>query len=121
MRTIRSTGSGPSRAPTSTTPIAAPHLFHLLFRYPPAFGVDAPGAATFDPATRAWELAATNTADAVAAGLLDVADPNAASLAMWAAVHGVAEVVLLGFAFDDAATEALIDSVVETMLAGQRG
>ena len=37
------------------------------------------------------------TRAAVDAGLLTVADPDMASFAMWAAVHGVAEVLLLGF------------------------
>ncbi len=100
--------------------MASPQLFRLLFRYPPAVGVDTPGANVFDPATRAWEIAAANTANAIDAGLLSVQDPNAANMAMWAAVHGVAEVLLLGFAFDESAADALIDSVIETMLAGQQ-
>jgi len=45
---------------------------------------------------------------------------SVASLTMWAAVHGVAEVLLLGFGFDDATADALVRSTIETVLAGQR-
>ncbi|MGI8755583.1 MAG: hypothetical protein ACR2MB_06925 [Acidimicrobiales bacterium] len=37
----------------------------------------------------------------------------------WAAIHGVAEVLLLGFGADDGAIDDLFDEVVNTMLAGQ--
>ena len=100
--------------------VAAPPLFHLLFRYPPEVGVPVDGVAAFSPATRAFELAAAATEAAAAAGLLEAPDPLLASLTMWAAVHGVAEVLLLGFAFDQATADALVSSVIETLLAGQR-
>jgi AcrR family transcriptional regulator len=94
----------------------SPALFRLMFRYPPrpTAGVDA-----FPPATRAFEVAAAATDAAVAAGDLRVADPLLANMAMWAAVHGVAEVLLLGFAPDREAADQLVDAVIETMLAGQ--
>jgi len=38
-------------------------------------------------------------------------------MAMWAAVHGVAEIGLLGFA-DRASIVELLDTVVDTMLSG---
>lgn len=96
--------------------LSNPALFRLMFRYPPrpTQGVDA-----FPPATRAFEVAAAATDEAVAAGVLRVTDPLLANLAMWAAVHGVAEVLLLGFAADDGLADSLIDEVIETMLAGQ--
>lgn len=95
---------------------ASPALFRLMFRYPPrpTQGIDA-----FPPATCAFEMAAWATDEAVAAGLLRVSDPVLANLAMWAAVHGVAEVLLLGFGVDDGLGEALIEEVIDTMLAGQ--
>ncbi len=96
--------------------LASPALFRLMFRYPPrpTAGLDA-----FPPATRAFEMAAAATEEAVAAGQLRVADPFLANLAMWAAVHGAAEVLLLGFGADEAIAEVLVDEVIETMLAGQ--
>jgi hypothetical protein len=90
-----------------------------MFRYPPALGVPVDGVEAFAPATRAFEVAAAATEDARLAGQLDVDDTLTACLTMWAAVHGVAEVLLLGFAFDEAAAGSLIDSVIETVLVGQ--
>ncbi len=96
--------------------LESPALFRLMFRYPPTptLGVDA-----FPPATRAFEVAAEATNAAVASGQLRVKDPLLANLAMWAAMHGVAEVLLLGFGADDGTVDTLFEEVVETMLAGQ--
>ncbi|HET8929073.1 MAG TPA: TetR/AcrR family transcriptional regulator [Acidimicrobiales bacterium] len=100
--------------------LASPPLFRLLFRYPPAStGVAVPDVASFAPATRAFEVALVTTTRAIDDGLLAEADPVAAAMTMWAAVHGVAEVLLLGFGFDEAAADALISSVIGTVLAGQ--
>lgn len=94
---------------------SSPALFSLLFRYPPT---TVPGSDPFPPATRAFELATRATAEAIEAGLLAPADPAEASTVMWCAVHGVAEVVLMGFTsgYD---VSALVDRVVDTVLAGQ--
>jgi AcrR family transcriptional regulator len=96
--------------------LANPALFRLMFRFPPrpTAGLDA-----FPPATRAFELAGRATEDAIAAGDLAVTDPVMANLTMWAAVHGVAEVLLLGFSPDPQAADELVDAVIDTMLAGQ--
>ena len=103
-----------------THALASPHLFRLLFRFPPAAtGMEVPGVGGFAPATRVFELALATTAEAIDAGLLAVADPVAASMTMWAAVHGVSEVLLMGFGLDDAASDELVESVISTMLAGQ--
>lgn len=100
--------------------LASPQLFRLLFRYPPAStGISVPGVDDFAPATRAFEVAHATTAEAIDAGLLGVNDPIAASMTMWAAVHGVCEVLLMGFGFDDASADALVESVISTVLAGQ--
>lgn len=95
---------------------SSPAIFRLLFRYPPTA---VPDADAFPPATRAFELAAEATADAIAEGLLAEADPGEASTVMWCAVHGVAEIVLMGFVGDDDAVSTLVDRVVDTVLAGQ--
>jgi hypothetical protein len=64
-------------------------------------------------------VAAAATADAIDQGLLAVEDLTLACLTMWAAVHGVAEVLLMGFGFDDATAERLLATTVETVLVGQ--
>ena len=52
-------------------------------------------------------------------GLLTVPDADAACLTMWAAVHGVCEILLMEFGFEDEAAEAFIVDTIETVLAGQ--
>lgn len=94
---------------------SSPALFRLLFRYPPT---PVPDADAFPPATRAFEVATRATAAAIDAGRLAPTDPAEAGIVMWCAVHGVAEVVLMGFV-DDAAADALVDRVVDTVIAGQ--
>lgn len=96
--------------------LESPSLFHLMFRYPPTA---VPGVDAFPASTRAFEAAASATAQAIAAGQIAHTDPGTASMTMWAAIHGVAEVLLLGFAADEEASLALIDSVIDTVLAGQ--
>jgi hypothetical protein len=49
-----------------------------------------------------------------------VEDVALASMTMWAAVHGAAEVLLLGFG-DEEFGSALVASVIDTVLAGQTG
>jgi len=95
--------------------IESPGLFHLMFRYPPSptTEVDA-----FPPAARAFEVASEATADAVAQGLMAVDDVTMACMTMWAAMHGVAEVLLMGFGFDDEAADRLVESTIDTVIAG---
>jgi AcrR family transcriptional regulator len=96
--------------------LESPALFRLMFRFPPSptSEVDA-----FPPATRAFEVASEATADAVARGLLAVDDVTMACMTMWAAMHGVAEILLMGFGFDDDGAERFLTATVDTMLAGQ--
>jgi AcrR family transcriptional regulator len=96
--------------------LESPGLFRLMFRYPPSATseVDA-----FPPATRAFEVASEATADAIEQGLLGVTDVTLACMTMWAAMHGVAEVLLMGFGYDDAAADELLTATIETVLAGQ--
>ncbi len=96
--------------------LSSPALFHLMFRYPPT---PVPGVDAFPAATRAFDAASAATSEAIAAGQLAVTDPGVASMTMWAAIHGVAEVLLLGFAADEEASVELMDSVINTVLAGQ--
>lgn len=96
--------------------LASPALFRLMFRFPPR---PTGGADAFPPATRAFEVAASATDEAIETGVFAAQDPLLANLAMWAALHGVAEVLLMGFAPDEETADRLVDAVIETMLAGQ--
>lgn len=96
--------------------LASPALFHLMFRYPPT---PVAGADAFPPATRAFEAAASATAAAIESGQLAATDPGLASMTMWMSIHGAAEVLLLGFSDDPETSALLVDSVIDTILAGQ--
>ena len=95
--------------------VASPALFRLMFRYPPS---SAGEVEAFPPATRAFEVASAAMTDAMARGLLGVTDVTVACMVMWAAMHGLAEILLMGFGFDDAGAEQLIAATIDTMLAG---
>ena len=95
--------------------LASPALFRLLFRYPPS---SAGEVEAFPPAARAFEVASVAMADAMARGLLRPGDVTMACMVMWAAAHGVAEVLLMGFGFDEAGSEELIAATIDTVLAG---
>lgn len=96
--------------------VESPALFRLMFRFPPSptTEVDA-----FPPAARAFEVASQATADAVAQGLLAVDDVTMACMTMWAAMHGAAEVLLMGFGFDEDGAERFVSATIDTVLAGQ--
>ena len=94
---------------------ASPALFRLMFRYPPSTAGE---VEAFPPATRAFEVASAAMTDAMARGLLGVSDVTVACMVMWAAMHGLAEILLMGFGFDDAGAEQLIAATIDTMLAG---
>jgi AcrR family transcriptional regulator len=96
--------------------VGSPGLFRLMFRFPPR---PLPGVTAFPPAEKAYESAAAAISAAIELGELQVEDATVASLAMWAAVHGVAEVLLTGLWGDDEATATmLVETVVDTMLDG---
>lgn len=95
--------------------LASPALFRLLFNYPPsrAGEVDA-----FPPAARAFEVASLAMADARDRGLLRPIEVDRACMVMWAATHGVAEILLMRFGFDGDSAEDLITATIDTVLAG---
>ena len=66
-----------------------------------------------------FELGASAIHEAVDQGIFATDDPDLASLTMWASIQGVCGVLLLGFAPDEDLTERLIESVIDSMIAGQ--
>lgn len=96
----------------------SPELFRTMFLFPPGIDVAAPAGEELPLATTAFESAMSALADAVAAGAFRPVDPLMAALALWAAVHGVAEVALMGFDFDPMTRDALVDTVVDAMITG---
>lgn len=96
--------------------LASPALFKVMFRFPPRA---VPGADVFAPAAEVFEMAAVATHDAIAAGTFKSQDVDLVNLTMWASIHGVASVLLLGLSGDAAHADRLVDAVIDAMLAGQ--
>jgi AcrR family transcriptional regulator len=95
-----------------------PALFRTMFLFAPDLSFGAPPSETLAIAGRAFELGVAAVADAVDAGLLPSQDVARAGLVLWTATHGVADVLLLGFGDDDHDRAALLDEVLDAVLAG---
>lgn len=99
-----------------------PELFRVMFLFPPELG----GAATatgleLPAATKAFELPAAAALAAINSGSLRAdADPLLVALTIWAAIHGTAIVLQLGFGFGSDLEEQLIDSVIDTLIRGSQ-
>lgn len=95
-------------------------LFRVMFLFPPDFGGLAalPEASELPAATKAFRMATGALEDAIAAGDLEADEPMVVALSIWAGVHGVANICLLGLGLDAAGEEALVDEVTDRLLRG---
>lgn len=97
-----------------------PELYPVMFLFPPSFAPGAPEGAATAAATRAFATSAQAVSDAIEAGAFRDLDPLQASLVMFTAAHGTASVLLMGFGFDRATEDALVETAIETVIAGLR-
>ncbi len=97
-----------------------PALFHVMFLFPPDLGNGAAERTGIElpAATRVFTMAAQAVTDAIDSGALVSDNPLLAVLAIWASVHGVAQVLLLGFALTRESEDALMTEVTDRLLAG---
>lgn len=98
--------------------VERPELFRTLFLFPPELGVGEPTGQELPAATRAFDVPLRAIDDAMAAGQLRQQDPIVVAMTLWTTTHGVADVLLMGFGFDDAGRDQLVESVVDTVLTG---
>ncbi len=100
---------------------ANPELFRVMFLFPPEIApLDAPGAEGLPGATKAFGAAADAVQNAIDAGLLATDDALLAALTLWSGVHGVAEILQLGFGLPAEMEDAMVTDVIERILAGYR-
>ena len=97
-----------------------PELFRTMFVFPPELGVGDPIGAELPAATRAFDLPQAAIAEAIDQGLLRPVDPLLAALTLWSASHGAADVLLMGFDFDEAGRAEFIEQVLDTVVRGLR-
>lgn len=96
-----------------------PELFKTMFLFQPELGVGRPAAGEWSSAaTETFQRPTQAIDEAMAAGRYQQSDPVLAALTMWAAIHGLAEVLLMGFDFGRDFEQRLIDSVIDTLVRG---
>jgi len=97
-----------------------PELFRVMFLFPPDLGeiLVVPEGSELPAATRAFQMATGALEDAVAAGHLEPIDPLTVAMSLWAAVHGIANILLLGLGMTPDAEDALVAEVTGRILRG---
>lgn len=94
-----------------------PELFQAMFLFRPELTAE-PRGDELPLATKVFEEGASAAWDAIDRGLFAPVDARLAALTVWAAVHGVATVLLSGPDLPPAVEAALLESVVETVVSG---
>ena len=98
--------------------IENPGLFAAMFAYPPELAGAAPLGIESADATSLFTKAAATIEAAAAAGEIDAPDdPTLTALTVWSIMHGAATVLTLGFAFDGATREGIIERSIDGALA----
>lgn len=97
-----------------------PELFRVMFLFPPDFGGVAavPQGSELPAATSAFRMATGALEDAIAVGDIEADDALTVALSIWAGVHGVANICLLGLGLTADGEEALVDEVTDRLLRG---
>jgi AcrR family transcriptional regulator len=95
-----------------------PELFKTMFLFQPDLGLGDTPDSTTPSATRAFLLPAEAVTEAVESGTFRAVDPLLASLTMWVAMHGVTDVMLMGFNLDDEFVDRLADTAIDTAIRG---
>jgi AcrR family transcriptional regulator len=96
-----------------------PALFELMTVFRPGW-VPQPAAPELAVASRSFEVSTVAVHEAIAAGLLRDTDPLMVSLTLWAAAHGVVAVLLSEPNLGDEYEQALVDSVIDSVVQGLR-
>ncbi len=99
--------------------LANPALFGVMTMFRPAWSPQ-PAAPEHDLASKSFEVSTVAIDDAIAAGLLRIDDPLMVGLTLWAAVHGVATVLLARPNLGDDYESELVDSVIDSVVDGLR-
>ncbi len=94
-----------------------PALFQVMFLFRPDF-VAQSEVDELPAASRAFAAGAVAIEAAIADGSLRAGDPFVISLALWAAAHGTASVLLAGINLGEESEQQVIDAVIDNLLIG---
>ena len=89
-----------------------------MFLFQPDLGIGEAPDSTMPSATRAFLLPAEAVTEAIEAGTFRDVDPLLAALTIWVTMHGVTDMVLMGFAIDDELLDRLADTAIDTAIRG---
>jgi len=98
-----------------------PEMFRVMVLFPPELGpADVPDDAELPAATAAFSLAAGAVEEASAGGAIATDDVLLTTLTFFAAAHGVATVLGLGFGLPPELEDQMIDEMLDRLIAGYR-
>jgi len=98
-----------------------PELFRVMFLFPPQqlVGIGSvPSQIELPAATRALDMGIDAVSDAIDSGAIDADDPILPAMALWAGVHGLANILMLGMELTPEFEDSLIDEVTNRTLWG---
>ncbi len=96
---------------------ADPALFEVMFLFRPGFAPQ-PAVEELPAASKGFEIASGAIEEAMRAGAIRSGDPLVVAIALWAAAHGTASVLLAGLNLGDAFEANVIDTVIDSLLRG---
>ena len=97
---------------------ANPELYPVMFLFPPVVDPATTIGREIPMATTAFTLPSEAVTEAVGSGAFAEIDPVQASLVLFTAAHGTASVLLMGFGFDTATEDLLVDTAIDTVVTG---
>ncbi len=98
-----------------------PELFRVMFLFPPELTFGEATGEELPLATQAFNYAVDAISEGQAAGAIRAdLDPMIVTFTSWTSTHGLAMVLNLGFGFDDATRDLLVDQTLDTVIRGLR-
>lgn len=100
--------------------VSSPGIYDVMMRFAPDLpvGVGSGGDVSFGPATTVFTMAAGAISEAADAGRIRIGDPLVAALGMWAVVHGLVDVLRMGFGLPASMAADLRATVIEGAITG---
>ena len=96
---------------------ASPALFEVMFLFRPGWAPH-PDVNDLPAASKVFSIGAAAVEEAIRTGVLRGDDPLLVGIALWAAAHGTASVLLAGLNLGTEFEERVIDTVIDSLVRG---